>query len=189
MVAVMHLGAQAVHAQDWTSISGDDRKIVFYAPKLDDKIRRSYARTTADYSTRQEISTWYDMSGGKLLSGIYLGELLGGYHYNTKLSLNEIPRRWNFFEGRKISFGSKHSTGNKLGRVEFVIVNADNYNCVAFREYWGISGHEFSSEGTTLLHGYYCADENQELSVEKAKQVVRLLGVKDIGVPVRPPVD
>ncbi len=190
MAAVMYLGAQAVHAQDWASISGDDRRIFFYAPKLNDKIRRSRARITADYSTREEISTWSDRPSGKILSGIYLGELLGGYHYATKISLTKTPKRWNFFESRKIRIFDRYlSTGNNLGRVEFIIIKADNHYCVAFREYWGISGREFSSEGTALLHGYYCADENQKFSAEEARQVVRLLGVKGIGVPVRPPVD
>lgn len=181
MTAVMYLGAPVVLAQDWTSISGADRKIVFYAPKLNDKIRRSHTRTTADFSMRQEISTWYDTSRGKILSGIYLGELLGGYYYPRKITFDEIMRNWKFFEKRITSFGDKHSTGNKIGRIEYIMVNDDFYNCILFRSYSERSGYTLSLLGTTLLHGYYCVDENQNLSVEKANEVIRLLGVKDVG--------
>ncbi len=190
MAAVMSLGTQAVHAQDWTSIGDDERRIVFYAPNLNDRIRRSHARVTGDYSTRQEISIWYDKSSGKGLSGIYLGQLLGGYHYRAEISMRKITKQWAFFKGRTLRFDSKHSTGNKVGLVYYLIVNADNYNCVIFREYWGDAVTDGGTSGSTeRLLGYYCADENEKLSVKEAKAVVRLLGVKDIGVPARPPVE
>jgi hypothetical protein len=192
MAAVMSLGAraQALHVPDWAAIGEDERRIVFYAPTLNGKVRRSYARVTADHSTRQEVSEWYDISSRKMLSGIYLGQLLGGFHYRTEGSLKKVMKMWDFFEGRKLSFDSKRSTGNKVGRVDYRIVNADNYTCIIFKEYWG----DVTSDGATsglseLLHGYYCADENEELSAKAAKEVVRLLGVKGIGVPARPPVE
>jgi hypothetical protein len=190
MAAVMSLGTQAVHAQDWTSIGGDERRIVFYAPNLNDKIRGSYFRITENHAAREEISIWRDKASGNDISGIYLNQLFAGRHFRSELGMRKITKQWDFFNGRTLRVDSKHTTGNKVGLVFYRIVNADNYNCVIFREYWGDAVTDGGTSGSTeRLLGYYCADENEKLSVKEAKAVVRLLGVKDIGVPARPPVE
>ncbi len=190
MAAVMSLGTQAVHAQDWTSIGGDERRIVFYAPNLNDKIRGSYLRLTANHEERHEVSIWRDRSSGKELSGIYLNQLIGSYHFRSKSRLKKIPKSWDFFNGRTLHFNSKHSIGNKIGLVYYRIVNADNHNCIIFLEYWGNPVTDGATSGSNaLLQGYYCADENEMITDEEAKQIVRLIGVKDVGVPALPPVE
>ncbi len=104
--------------------------------------------------------------------------------------MKKVTKSWDFFEGRTLRFGSKHSTGNKVGRVDYRIVNSENYNCVIFKEYWGSTGTDGGTSGSTeLLYGYYCADENEMITDEEAKRIVRLIGVKDIGVPARPPAE
>ena len=189
MVAVMSLGTQAAHAQDWASIAGDERRIVFYAPNLSDKTRRSHARVTADKQTRQEVSIWRNMSKGKSVSGIFLSEILGDRHYRATTSLRKVTKTWNFFNGRNLRFGKKHSTGNKVDIVYYIIVTADKFNCIIFHQYWGIAIHDGTSAGTSYLEGYYCVGENEVISDQEAKWIVRLIGVKGVGVPDRPPAE
>ena len=189
MAAVMSLGTQAVHAQDWDSIGPDERKIVFYAPNLSDKNRRSHSRVTEGQSTRLEVATWYGKSKGMYISGIFLSEILGDYHYRATSSLRKVTKGWNFFEGRDLHFGRKRSTGNKVDIVYYMTVNADNYNCIIFQQYWGVAIHDGTSAGTSQLNGYYCADENETISDDEAKRIVRLIGIKDVGVPARPPAE
>ena len=69
--------------------------------------------------------------------------------------------------------------GNKLGAIQSQRFGFDDVECLGFSQYWGQSGGDFSSAGTNLLYGYYCADPGKPLSDETRKAVIGGLDIKE----------
>ena len=168
------------------AVGEDNAKIVFFAPGVGDLNVQRHRRSLQNGSIRQEFALW-QRPGHGYTTGVFLSELVGGYHYNVKQDLLELTRSWNFWKNREIDVVASGSTGNKLDRVNYKIMTSGSLSCVTFLTYFGdATTHDRQSFGTAFVSGYHCLPDSRPLSKGDAERIVKLFGVKGYGVPDKP---
>lgn len=170
----------------YNPIGEEAAKIVFFAPGVASLSTQRYGRTLRNGTIKQEFAQW-QRPGHGYTTGVFLTELIGGYHYNVKQELLELIRSWKFWKNREIDVLASGSTGNKLDRVEYKIATSGSLSCVMFLTYFGdATTHDRQSFGTAFVSGYHCVPDAKPLSKADAERIVKLLGVKGHGLPDKP---
>ena len=170
----------------YNPIGEEAAKIVFFAPGVASLSVQRYERTLRNGTIKQEFAQWQRLGYG-YTTGVFLTELIGGYHSNVKQELLELTRSWKFWKNREIDVLASGSTGNRLDRVEYKIATSGSLSCVIFLTYFGdATTHDRQSFGTAFVSGYHCMPDVKPLSKADAERIVKLLGVKGHGVPDKP---
>ncbi len=174
------------NADEMEPISEDKAKLIFYAPGLEDAVRRFWAYEHID-ETYKESGTWQNLYGGLPRGSIFLWEVAFDSFFSEMFSTKDVESFW--FEGKELNFEDERQSSNLIGTVQYRVFSPVDtpraMKCVAFSQAFGIASfvsHE-APVGSKLLVGYYC---DTSLSPDKVKAVLANIGVKGDAEPPKP---
>ena len=176
LAAIFGIISQVSVAQEWERISEDKEKIIFQATDLKTASHSVWTKRDPEHklATRQ-VSQW--VAYGFYKSILYLTEL-ADMHFTGKWPLSDITS-FSAFDGKAVDYGATGVVTSNLGRVEYQLFKSQGHSCVVLRSYWGQqSGDIGTSEGTSSLTGYYCANKGMPLTATKAEEVIKAIGIK-----------
>ncbi len=174
------------NAGEMEPISEDKAKLIFYAPGLEDAVRRFWAYEHID-GEYKEFGAWQRLYGGLPQGKIFHQEAPMDSFFDDTVSTKEVGRIW--FKGKEIKFEEERQSSNLIGTVQYRVFSPVDtpraMKCVAFSQAFGVSSfisHE-GPVGNKLLFGYYC---DTSLPPEKVKAVLANIGVKGEAEPRKP---
>lgn len=174
------------NAGEMEPINEDKAKLIFYAPGLENAMRRFWAYEHID-GEYQEFGAWQSLYGGLPQGKIFHHEAPDESFFGEMFSTKDVERFW--FKGKEIKFEEERQSSNLIGTVQYRFFSPVDtpraMKCVAFSQAFGTSSfvsHE-APVGSKLLVGYYC---DTSLPPDKVKAVLANIGVKGEAEPRKP---
>lgn len=171
---------------EWKQITGEETRLVFYAPGLQDGLERFYKSRDPYEFHIQEIGRWVGPSGRYPNAQIVLVELGPRYHFNRRTSVKHDIG--DLLDAKTVDFREGGDARNVIGKIYYVEYFVETDKCLGFSQYFGWNyDHDGPwSEGNSKLFGYYCVSAADRLSAEKIAAILNGIGVKGEKVPEPP---
>lgn len=162
-ILVGELGPAA--SAEWKNISEEQSQIAVSTVELvmDRKIDQLWEDD--GYKSFSHYVRLQDRAGRKFLMLIFFQAHPGSYLTN-EIEVSAYVNKFGNLRNKAATFLRPFSARNKIGRIDAVVANVDNRQCLIFRQYWNISRatqHAGTDQGprslTNLIGGYCCAQE------------------------------
>ena len=173
---------------EFSEITEDASKIVFYGPGLSGGYRRFIHNIKERGALERTTASYVSPDGPYPRAQIVLAETDDDHYIRgwTVRSPGELARQVAESQGSQWQQDGHGYAGNAIGSVEYIRGRLAQNPCVFFLQRWRQADFEGVNDYRSLMQGYYCGAAGQLIDDARATEILQALGHRFEGLPVRP---